>query len=610
MDRVTFVSALLNQQVETWYPRCSSSNQLNGIESLHGFAGLTNELIDLYQRWENYLNDNQVLDFATIQKRFIGIQSKVQNYISHVFVDEFQDNNPIQFAIHTGWLAGTNIRLTVVGDDDQALYRFRGSDSDCFSELQPFCRKHNINYRQEKLEENYRSTRSIVDFSQAFRNSSVLCQVSMAKDVKSPINAEQGIPVRLLRGPWDAVCRCVANELLSHNCGQIPASDKEIPSTGAVLMFSTSERSDTSPSLRMREALESEGIRAYNPRNKTAADKGSPVYELIALISYLIDPVRKAPVGKGGRMVEVAASMNDRSKASVAITDMPRKDNGDTFRINEDHLKCQKGFIKSDGSIDNPGPATRDLLRYLDSLRDELAEATERYKAGQSEHKPRLTLAGLIARLLSFPRYRGSGFTEDLFRQALFTNLLEAHTAPTRRTQRPLDAPLQVERNASGKYVWSNRYWNFLNIFGSYLSNSSLDNPEIEAFEEDAVLLLTFHQSKGLEFDHVYVAGTGRNIDFSPVLRTQLFSGKTPSYTLDPTGVITTSDAAVQRLALSDREREVYVALTRAKKTLTLVHDTEHERLTLNPAIEELFRSKTSIQHPQFPDVEVLEYIP
>src|SRR5207248_3143468 len=109
--------------------------------------------------------------------------------------------------------------------------------------------------------------------------------------------------------------------------------------------------------------------------------------------------------------------------------------------------------------------------------------------------------------------YRNSGFTQNLFRQALFTTLLEAHTAPTRRTMNPLDAPLEVSRNAASKYVWPARYWYFLNLFGSYLQNASLDNPEVEAFEEHAVLLLTFHQAKGLEFDYVYVAGTNRPID-------------------------------------------------------------------------------------------------
>jgi superfamily I DNA/RNA helicase len=172
---------------------------------------------------------------------------------------------------------------------------------------------------------------------------------------------------------------------------------------------------------------------------------------------------------------------------------------------------------------------------------------------------------------------------------------------------------LEVTRNGSGKYVWPTRYWTFLNIFGSYLDNASLDDPEVEAFEENAALLLTFHQAKGLEFDHVYVAGTGRPVDWSPALRTKLFSGEAPAYSVDSTtGAVTCPDREVGRLALADREREVYVALTRAKQRLTLLFDPEHERefLTLNPVINKLFKDRPAKTLKQFPTVEVLEYVP
>jgi DNA helicase-2/ATP-dependent DNA helicase PcrA len=456
MERVAFLMALLNQQVETWFPRCGETGAANGIELRHGPQGLTDDLRKLQQRWEEYLDKNQVLDFATVQKRFLKVQPELREKLLHVFVDEFQDNNPIQFAIHTGWLANPRMRLTVVGDDDQALYRFRGSDLACFADLGPHCQGRKLAYRQARLEENHRSTQAVTTFTQAFRTTSVLHKTSMAKTVRAPNGAPAGKPVRLLRGPWDSLCELVARELSKAGSGQPPKPGKPAPPTGAVLMFSTSERSDQSPALAMRCALVKAGVAAYNPRNKTAADKGSPVSELLGLISYLIDPVSKAPVGKGGRMVEVAASMNDTAKSNEATSALPGADAGTPFRINEAHLKYQKWFIKSDGDITRPGPATKPFLDYLDQLRDLLAPATQAHRADPSKSPPRLTLAGLVARLLSFDRYRNSGFTESLFRQALFTELLESHTAPTRRSMDPLDHPLEVVRSG-GKYVWPAR---------------------------------------------------------------------------------------------------------------------------------------------------------
>src|SRR5207249_117967 len=106
--------------------------------------------------------------------------------------------------------------------------------------------------------------------------------------------------------------------------------------------------------------------------------------------------------------------------------------------------------------------------------------------------------------------------------------------------------------------------------FGMLVEDVPLDDTEVESFSEHAVALLTFHQAKGLEFDHVYVGLTGREPDPSPVLQTKLFSGEDPDYFVE-NGQPVTDDAEVCPLAAADRDREVYVALTRAKQTLTVL---------------------------------------
>jgi DNA helicase-2/ATP-dependent DNA helicase PcrA len=70
-----------------------------------------------------------------------------------------------------------------------------------------------------------------------------------------------------------------------------------------------------------------------------------------------------------------------------------------------------------------------------------------------------------------------------------------------------------------------------------------------------------------------------------------LFSGSVVPYAVDPNGQPVCTDPDVARLALADREREVYVAITRARERLTLLHDPEDTRpiTALNPGIEALF---------------------
>jgi DNA helicase-2/ATP-dependent DNA helicase PcrA len=109
------------------------------------------------------------------------------------------------------------------------------------------------------------------------------------------------------------------------------------------------------------------------------------------------------------------------------------------------------------------------------------------------------------------------------------------------------------------------------------------------------------------------VVGPHQPIDVSPALRTNLFTGEPVKYQAEAaTGAVTCKDPDALRLAQADRECEGYVAMTRAKKHLTFLFDLGHERefLTLNPEIEKLFAGAAAAGHPQFPDVEILEYNP
>lgn len=600
MERVQFLSACMAQHVETWVPRCQTTQALNGIEIVHKASGLTADLSKLQSRWEQYLDEQNLLDFVTLQKRFLDRQHLILPHFSHVFVDEFQDSNPIQFAIHTGWLKSPKVKLTVVGDDDQAIYRFRGSDIDCFRGLGPFCSNQQIPHRQETLDINYRSTKSIISFTELFRSETVLESLSLPKVISAPHIAENGNAVRLLTGPWNELCKAVSIELDALGAGRPQTGTHAVP-TSALLMFSTSERetkSHGSPALELRKAIESRGMRVYNPRNKMAGANESAVAMLFGLLSYLIDPVSLAPVGKGGRMVEVWASASDIAKASAAKTIPP------TFPISQHHAANQKAFLKgNNGKIGKPASDRASEIAYVDQIRSALA--SPKGSGG------RLTMAGFVARLLSLQLFRSSGFTIELFRQALFTQLLESNIAPTRLSHESLDQPLEVVLK-NGRFEWPTRFWSLLNSFGGYLENNRLDDLEVESFEEDATLMITFHQAKGLEFDHIYVAGTCREPDLGPALRTRLFSGDAIKYKFDPLPLIT-SDKKTQVLALGDREREVYVGLTRGRKQLTILHDPSlaqsNSTMALNPAIATIFATAKPRQHPQNKQIQVREYM-
>lgn len=178
----------------------------------------------------------------------------------------------------------------LVSLDDQAIYRFRGSDIECFRGLEPHCKTNKIPFRREELTTNYRSTQSIVDFSQRFKAGTILSKLSMHKKITHGLGAPKGKPVRLLKGNWQDLCNVVAKELVSLGLNK-PADLRENNQSVAFLAFSTSERESRSwksPALGLRKTLEASGIRVYNPRNKMAGHASSPFAMLLGIISYLI----------------------------------------------------------------------------------------------------------------------------------------------------------------------------------------------------------------------------------------------------------------------------------------------------------------------------------
>ena len=247
-DSQTSLGSALAHHTETWLPRCSGipgkPDQHNALESHHGARGLTADLKTLQQGWTTYLLDKPLaLDFTQIQAQFLDCQAMMLDQIDHVYVDEFQDTNPIQYAIHFGWLTTPGrdpdlspMRLTVVGDDDQSIYRFRGSDVGCFMSLEGDCKKHKIPFRQEILQNNYRSSGNIVSFSQAYRNSAIPAKCSLKK-VVTPVKAA-GATVRLITGPWDDLCAFVAKEAQKNGYRRGSKPKKEV----ATLLFSATEK--------------------------------------------------------------------------------------------------------------------------------------------------------------------------------------------------------------------------------------------------------------------------------------------------------------------------------------------------------------------------------
>ncbi len=122
-----------------------------------------------YAEYQLTLKKNNALDFddlivKTVElfQRCPEVLENYQNRFQYIMVDEYQDTNTAQFEL-IRLLAQRDRNLCVVGDDDQSIYKFRGANIRNILDFEEFYPEAAV----IKLEQNYRSTQTILDAANA-----------------------------------------------------------------------------------------------------------------------------------------------------------------------------------------------------------------------------------------------------------------------------------------------------------------------------------------------------------------------------------------------------------------------------------------------------------
>ena len=127
------------------------------------------KITQAYASYQKQLKENNALDFDDIifltvklLKEYEEVRSYYQRKFRYVLIDEYQDTNNLQYQL-ASLLAGLYRNICVVGDDDQSIYRFRGATIENILNFE-----HQYKgARAIRLEQNYRSTQSILDAANA-----------------------------------------------------------------------------------------------------------------------------------------------------------------------------------------------------------------------------------------------------------------------------------------------------------------------------------------------------------------------------------------------------------------------------------------------------------
>lgn len=182
-DQMTLIKdclKLMNLDDKQFPPRSvlgTISSAKNALMDAHEFAGRTNDfyeekVAEAYTLYEKKLLENNAMDFDDLLRlavrlldEYSDVREKYQDRFQYILVDEYQDTNHAQYTL-TKLLAAKWRNICVVGDADQSIYAWRGAD---IRNIMDFTRDY-PDAASIKLEQNYRSTKTILQAANAVIN--------------------------------------------------------------------------------------------------------------------------------------------------------------------------------------------------------------------------------------------------------------------------------------------------------------------------------------------------------------------------------------------------------------------------------------------------------
>ena len=425
------------------------------------------ELAGVYRASERLLAERNFVTFGGQLQRAVALLREnpdlrrgVSSQFRHILVDEFQDTNIAQLEL-LRLLAGDHRNIVAVGDDAQAIYRFRGASFGSFTIfLQTFCRVREPKHGPEtakhlvSLEQNYRSTRKILRVAEEVIGNNERSPLLPPKNLVT--QNREGEKIRVAEfGTFAEEAHWVAEEIVRlHEAGAAWGAI-------AVLYRKHTHREELLSVLRRRKIPFV--IRKYSILSST-------------LIRDLMAWLRLA--GEPGDNVACA-----RVLAAPYWGLEPR----DLVRLAERAEKNHRRPLADEAeTAQNEAPYTRPGVR--------LAE-----------------FVALLARLRQSARkLRMTELLDELIAALELAPLPSA--ADSHYLERLVEFVKEWERKSEGKKLAD--FLEYLFYFREAGGDISLD----EIPSQDAVQLMTVHGAKGLEFPHVFILRVSKS-DFPSGVR-------------------------------------------------------------------------------------------
>lgn len=500
-----------------------------------------------YLHYLKRLEEQMLYDFATVQKKFLEFLDcsqgqlflnggEEQEAIRYVLVDEYQDTNPIQELIYFRLAGGhenpllhksMNLKnLTIVGDDDQALYRFRGGTVELLVDFKNSCNRFlDLKPYFIQLIENYRSHPKIVDwFNEYIKNHPDIAgaRAPGKKDMIASNNSPRGNyqPILVIAGDThEETAEKVGNIIKWLKDNHKVKDDSQI-----VLLFRSTKETDNFAGPYVNKLREL-GNDIYNPRSKKV-QKFFQIQELIGAIIEIIDPTLNRSGPPGGTVFDSLTLISEQLKKFI--------------------LSCKACFLALYNSN-----SYNELNRYVD-------DSINRIRGLKGEIWIKSTLQEILYKLLNLEPFISRLTNPDWApRYSIITNLLEGYCSIySGHLIRANNRLYLINENYT-----SNFYYSFCGLIVSMGLNDYEDQDM--PIPKGYIQVMTYHQAKGLEFPYVFLGSLSDSLEWG---NEHKIEEKFNPYRQFPS--IITSSKEIR--ALRDGIRRFYMGISRPQIGLIL----------------------------------------
>jgi len=431
----------------------------------------------IYKLYEERMAQIGNVDFGDLIKKPVEIlrgqpevAQRFRERFSVIMVDEYQDANVAQFQLLKE-LCGEDTYVCVVGDDDQSIYRFRGAEVKNILEFPDRFQGADI----IRLEQNYRSTTPILKAASSVvnRNSGRLGKNLRAEKGNGPL------PLLAIMNDQDSEASYCAKII------ETSVIKKETTWSDWAILYRTNAQSAGFETMFLQRAI------PYRVVGSLKFYEREEIKDALALLSFLVNPrdevafrrvVNKPARGVGAvttdKIVDAAISHN------VNLIDVKNNDLG----LSAKARKGLDGFYKV---ID-------DARTVLDGTIEIPAKKNSQRKAAAKEK----THQGLKS---------GEGLSICIEKLLIDSGIAEYHEKQDEIAGNSKTGNLQELLN--GAAVYTNNYEGLL----KFLEDIELDRSMKEEAEKNnnllnSVTLITFHNTKGLEFKRVIMTGLEQGV--------------------------------------------------------------------------------------------------